>query len=377
MKILLVSPYGPEKLNGISKYIERLAVALKEKQIEVEILTFKEKIKRPEKLNYNGITTYYYPLRTANSFIIQLYYSLYSIIFILRNGFKYDIIHSHSYSDLCSLFAILLSKMLKKPNLITLHGYLKTFFRVKLHPKGLLNKILNLVVGKIQFSLCDALISVSKFDLEQFNRYFLTRRNYNLFYIPNGIYLGKKVSTQEKRLFITHIGGLNYHKGFDIFIKIAEGLNRKNPNIPILIIGYKYGIKELDNMLKRAEQFMNIIYFNEVKQIDSYYLRTRVYVITSRTEGMSTTLLEAMKYNAPIVATNIEANSYLIEDGFNGFLFNFNNTEQAIDKIQRLLTNKKLVEKFTKNSKALLQENHDWNKIVEKNILVYKKILSP
>lgn len=382
MKILIISPFDPELLNGISKYIKYLSLSLKENHIHIEILTFKRKISKSYQTIFNGIKIYYYPTKKLFSYFLPFNINtyFYTIHFLLKFGYKYDLIHTHSYPYLCSLYSIILSKFLHKPSILTLHGGIhpKNYLTLqgKFHPKTIFNKIFYFLMGKIQFSLSDALISVSKSDILQINKKFLCKRIRNNFFIPNGVKLEQNFKPAKERKYISFIGGLDYIKGFDFFLKIIEMLNQRLPLIPILIVSNGTGISKLVRIFKSKKKSLNITYLEKVDPIDPIYLKSKVYVIPSRSEGMPTTVLEAMKFNTPVVASNIMGNSEIIKDGYNGFLFDCNDIKEAVDKIEILLKNPTLVKKFTENSKFLLQKRHNWKSIVKKNIKVYQKVLS-
>ena len=377
IKVLITSPYGPELLNGVSVYIKKLSLSLKKKKFSVDILSFRNDLKKPAYTVLKGIRIFYYPIKNIHFFLTHYYYTIYSTIFLIRYGSRYDIIHSHTSSTTVSLISTIYAKFKKKRSILTLHGNRKIFFEEG-RIKGIIEKYTRLFLGKIVINLTNALISVSKSDLLEVNKYFRCNRREHSYYIPNGLLLNETDFPIEERnrKFITFIGNLSFYKGFDIFLNLAELLYKYNSKLIFLIIGKP---SERNRILYRKllikKQKINIIHIEETENIKNYLLQSKIYILSSRSEGMSTTLLEAMNYFTPVIATDINSNSNIIKDGVNGFLLNPNNLEDGFEKIKNLLTNNDLNNRITKNAWNTLIINHNWIRIANNNIKVYKKLL--
>jgi glycosyltransferase involved in cell wall biosynthesis len=66
---------------------------------------------------------------------------------------------------------------------------------------------------------------------------------------------------------------------------------------------------------------------------------------------MPRTILEAMAFGIPVLASNVDGIPELIKDGFNGFLFDIENPETLVEKLSTMINNYKMLEDFSKNSK--------------------------
>ena len=100
-----------------------------------------------------------------------------------------------------------------------------------------------------------------------------------------------------------------------------------------------------------------------------------VFVLTSQYEGFGMVFLEAMLTNTPIISTNVSAIPEVIRSNYNGILIKPNNMNQMILALNRI-KNKKLIKKFSVNSKKLLSGKFHLNTMNEKTNNVYNSILS-
>lgn len=95
------------------------------------------------------------------------------------------------------------------------------------------------------------------------------------------------------------------HKGFDLLIEAFSIFAKKNQDWTLDIVGEGREKSLLEGMIKarRLEERITIHPFtNEIQQ---YYSRASIYVLSSRWEGMPLVLVEAMSHGLPIVASNL------------------------------------------------------------------------
>ncbi len=164
--------------------------------------------------------------------------------------------------------------------------------------------------------------------------------------------------------YILWVGRLDKIKKPEMFLKLAEKFtNEKFVMIAPVVrdfIGYGNKIK------KEAKAIKNLKYIDFVKpeEIENFYLNTKIYVITSDSEGFSNTMAEAMATKCPVLSYKVNPDNILKNAGFcaNG------NIEKFYTSFKKLLENKKLRNKFGTNGYNYIKENHRTNIIIEKII---------
>jgi glycosyltransferase involved in cell wall biosynthesis len=84
-----------------------------------------------------------------------------------------------------------------------------------------------------------------------------------------------------------------------------------------------------------------------------------VLLLPSLWEGLSMTLIEAMAFGKPLVASNIKGNRECVRDGFNGFLCTPRAPEESIQAIERLRKDRGLYRTMSRNCVAVSKELFD------------------
>lgn len=159
----------------------------------------------------------------------------------------------------------------------------------------------------------------------------LKNRGFNpqkLFVIPNGIkqnefLIGKILHSEIKIItvarfvkekdYLTAIKAINYLK--------YHLLHNSCYHIKYYIVGYGKLKNQIENeILKR--KLNNVIEIVDDSNLEKLYMDADIYLCTSIYEGISNSILEAMNYSLPVIATNVGDNIYLVENSKNGFICN-------------------------------------------------------
>ena len=378
MKVLQVNPYPPDHLGGSEIFSKNLSINLKKKRnIDSEILTsdiFKRKIKNDlieesVKVHYKRC---YHNLWGKNPIV-----NMYS--FMKKNYQKYDLIHAHSYIFFTSAQCALLRKIRKFPFVLHVHGGVQTplflssnlieYFQL-LFKRSIFDKI----IGKLVIKNSDSIISVSKNDLD------FIRQNYDLsnkvyYHIPNAVDIEKfkRIDTINRK-FITFIGRLSYIKGIDIFLKVIKELYKEDNTLKFLIIGNG----PLKNLVEKAKKELPITYkeYFPYEKIEKVYNMSKLIMLTSRFEGVPTTILESLACETPVITSNVGGVSEIIKPKENGFLFKIDKIFQETDNMLKLISNEKTLNNFGKNGRNLIKKKFSWEKVTEDIEKVYRNMLN-
>ena len=166
-----------------------------------------------------------------------------------------------------------------------------------------------------------------------------------------------KISSKKENIIIA-VGRLEVQKGFDILIKSFKEVIKKYPNYKLIIFGEGSERVNLEKMVKDLELENNVKLPGIEKNVVSYIAKSKIFVLSSRYEGMPNVLLEAMAVGTPCIATDCEFGpSELIVNYENGILVPVENIEILSEKIIELLENENLRTKIGTNSKKILETN--------------------
>ncbi|MBI3037516.1 glycosyltransferase family 4 protein [bacterium] len=111
-------------------------------------------------------------------------------------------------------------------------------------------------------------------------------------------------------------------------------------------------------------QFSGRIKFWGYKQhLDNFYPYVHLVLLPSLSEGMPLSLLEAMKWGIPCIASRVGGVPELIEDGVNGFLVNPGNGNELVAAIQKTLEPSKWYFLSQGARRSFVSKNHFSNLI--------------
>jgi len=165
-------------------------------------------------------------------------------------------------------------------------------------------------------------------------------------------------------------------KGVDGIIRILPELNRKFGKVFFLVLGDGPELINLqklaaDNNVSDRVKFLGKVSHDSV--ID-YFKLADVFVLNTNYEALSHTLLEAMKAEVPIVATNIGGNPEVIENERSGLLVGYNNQPELSSAISRILSDQGLSQELVNNAREKLKM-FSWDNTVQGTVQAIKQLL--
>lgn len=120
------------------------------------------------------------------------------------------------------------------------------------------------------------------------------------------------------------------------------------------------------------EKGVSIEFAGAVKDIENFYQRAKIVALTSLSEGLSNILIEAIFFDCARISVDcICGPSELIKDGFDGFLCDVNDEADFAKKLEILINDEEVMQKFIANARARKDEFklenfcQKWLKIVD------------
>jgi len=114
----------------------------------------------------------------------------------------------------------------------------------------------------------------------------------------------------------------------------------------------------------------NVSFVGYQDDIENWLRKSKVFVLTSDSEGLSLSMMEAMMCGLPVVASDVGDLGDLIENGVNGYLVQRRSPDLFADRIIELLTDARRLEAFSQAARrsALRYETRSairkWDSII-------------
>ena len=102
----------------------------------------------------------------------------------------------------------------------------------------------------------------------------------------------------------------------------------------------------------------NVLLAKNLKRehIDYLLESSNIYLCSSKSEGVSNLILEAMLFSLPIIATKVGDNDKLVIDDFNGMLVDSGDYKKMSNYLNDLVVNNTKREKFGVYSNKIVKE---------------------
>jgi glycosyltransferase involved in cell wall biosynthesis len=338
VKILLISP-TQSGIGGIAQHVQGLTKFLQNEGHEVEIISSENTFTIPIKGLKNP------------SFMISSFF---------KSKFKknFDIVHAHNIPSALAM------KNSSGKKILTIHGIFSKQIG-QIHNKSAEN-----ISGKYEInalSWADAISTISKDSFE----YYSNLSN-NVSQISNGINLSDFNQESDRRFDkqIIFAGRLSKEKGIETLLQICNNLD---DNLDLLIIGTGPEQEKFTSVNLKKKNIHYLGFQNHKKTI-SLIKGSDILIQPSLSEGISTTLLEAMACKTCIITSNVGGNLELIKNQENGILIDPTDDELFIKTIHKLFKDELLRKKFSETAFDRVKE-YDWKNIGKKYLDLYESLL--
>ncbi|MEW6416962.1 MAG: glycosyltransferase [Nitrospirota bacterium] len=176
-------------------------------------------------------------------------------------------------------------------------------------------------------------------------------------------------------IVIANVGILRRVKGHEITLRAVNLIIEAFPDAKFMIVGDGPRRKELEGMVDDLGIRDHVIFTGFIGNISEIYSFTDVAVLSSWSEGLPQSLLQAMAAGIPVVATNVGGVPEVVINEKTGILVEPGNYEAFAKGIIRILNNPSLASRFAESARSLVSKRHSLMQMLDQIEDIYRDIL--
>ena len=166
---------------------------------------------------------------------------------------------------------------------------------------------------------------------------------------PN-TFSNNKISNLNNNNFLA-LGRFVKMKGFDKLIDAFNIFAQNNKDWKLYIVGDG---PEKNNYIKKIKEYQledRIILPGKTDNVESYYLNSTIYLMSSLWEGWGMVITEAMQYGLVVISFDLPSSKEIFGEKECGILVKKYNVEKYAQAMLKLVENEDLIKKYSSNSK--------------------------
>lgn len=361
--IVQIVPYYPPHLGGVEQRVKQLSTQLAERGYSVRVITSDSPGKKDTAENPK--VYYLAGKEIANSPI------LWKLPLILWRMPKNSIFHIHIAQAFLPEVSAMVAKMRGIPYV--------AHYRMDVEATSFAGKLLplykKLVLGSVLRGARKVIVLTPDYAALAHKKFGVNRKR--LVVIPNATDFSVSRHAKGRArapLRLLFVGRLAVQKDPLLFVRLTEYYKQKYGDVQAIMVGEGPMRAEIEAYISRGDlhNIIRLVGQKNGKQLEDYYSRSDILVLTSHGESFGTVLIEAMAKALPIVSTRIPAVRNIVKHGTNGLLANA--TPQAMAKACRIIVNDP--EQYKAMSTANLAEikKYNWSTIIDQTEEAYRSL---
>ncbi len=287
--------------------------------------------------------------------------------FLLKE--RIDLLHTHNYKS--DILGALAAFWVAKPIIATAHGFTDMTRAVTFYERldrWFLNKYFKRVVVVTEEVLPDCPLKKKRVIPNglEISRFSLSR--------GVGIDIRKKFNLKIDDIVVGTVGRLSKEKNQGMLIEAFKRFSQNHDHAKLLIVGDGPEKNNLLEVVKRQKLWDKVIFTGVLKDVGQAYQGMDIFVLTSLTEGIPLTILEAMASKVAVVATRVGGIPKIIEDRKNGLLVESQDAVELADRLESLLKDKSLSQKLTEAAFDFVKAHYSSEKMFAGYLKVYEEM---
>lgn len=374
MRIAFIGQKGiPAKFGGVERHVEEVAKRMAKKGHDVFVYV-RNNYTSKDIIEYEGVKLIHLP-SIGTKHLDAISHTLFACIHAIFC--KYDVVHFHAIGPSSLAWIV---RFFKRKTLVVSTFHCQDYFHQKW---GLLARLYLRLGEYVACNVPHKTIVVTE-TLKEYTRQAYGRETV---VIPNGAAVNPtkgsdnlaKWNLRSKR-YVLNQGRLIKHKGVHYLIEAFKQLEDSSSipnNFKLVIVGDGFHTDDYVEYLHMiAKGRENIIFTGSQsgKTMEELFSNAYMFVQPSESEGLSLSLLEAMGYGLPVLASDIKENVEPL--GKTGFTFHNKDVQDLREKLAYVINKPNEAVEAGNKAKQRIENEYNWDSIAVRTLLVYEQAIA-
>jgi glycosyltransferase involved in cell wall biosynthesis len=187
-------------------------------------------------------------------------------------------------------------------------------------------------------------------------------------------YLRKELSLAPDDYLVGIVAHLADHKGHKYLIDATKILKDKAPKIKVIIVGEGPLLMELSGQAKEIHVDEMVFFLGFREDVPKILASLDLFVLSSYLEGMGSSIMDAMAYKLPVVATNVGGIPEVVIDGKTGLLVPPRRPEALAEAVLKLYRDPSLSLHFGQLGCEVVHQKFSAESMASKILGIYERL---
>lgn len=200
-----------------------------------------------------------------------------------------------------------------------------------------------------------------------------------IFVIPNGVDIDrfhvdasvgrrvrKELGLSDDAIVVGTVARLTWEKALDVLIEAVSVLVKTNPKLRCVIVGDGYLREELEQRVETLGLQGKVMFTGTRTDVPEMLAAFDIFALSSKSEGLPVSILEAMSAGKPIVSTNVGGIPEAITDRKDALIVEPGNPQALADAISELVANPQLAADLASRASERVAEEYSITATVRK-----------
>jgi len=184
---------------------------------------------------------------------------------------------------------------------------------------------------------------------------------------------------EKNHPMLLSVGSLSPRKGHLLLMRAFDRVWKENSSIQLVIAGICTNKAYFSEMMRLKEELsscssISILPNAEINQLKQFYQKASAFALHSQEESQGIVFAEAMAYGLPIISTMSGGIPFVVRNGVNGLLSEYEDIDTFSTNISRIFSDEQIRDSMRDNNRNESLK-YLWGNIVEKVLQLYSIII--